>query len=148
VRLNTLVKESLDAIGVDCLVKPTEFTVAVQATRDHKFQAYQGVWGTGADPNTSANLFVTGQGRNYGYYSNPQVDQLYEKARRELNVEARNRIYGEIHKLLWDDQPYTWLIYRNSFYGFNKRLRGYNFSPRGPFSFSPGIFSIYMATER
>ena len=149
VRLNTLIKESLDKIGIDCIVKPTEFTVAVQATRDKKFHAYQGVWQTGADPSDKANLFMTGEGRNYASYSNPRVDQLFEQARRELDNDARNRIYGEIHKVLWADQPYTWLIYRNDFYGFNKRLRGYNFSPRGPYSFSPGISSMYMpASER
>jgi peptide/nickel transport system substrate-binding protein len=147
VRLNTLVKESLDKIGVDCIVKPTEFTVCVQSTRDKKFQAYQGVWQTGADPSDKANLFMTGQGRNYASYSNARVDELFVKARRELDGDARNRIYGEIHKLLWADQPYTWLIYRNDFYGFNKRLRGYNFSPRGPYGFSPGIFSIYSAAS-
>jgi peptide/nickel transport system substrate-binding protein len=143
VRLNTLVKESLDKIGVDCIVRPTEFTVAVQRIRDKKFQAYQGVWQTGADPSEKANLFKTGEGRNYASYSNPLVDELFEKARRELDDEKRNRIYGEIHQQLWADQPYTWLIYRNDFYGFNKRLRGYNFSPRGPYGYSPGIFSIY-----
>jgi peptide/nickel transport system substrate-binding protein len=147
VRLNTLVKESLDKIGVDCIVRPTEFTVAVQRVRDKKYQAYQGVWQTGADPSEKANLFKTGEGRNYASYSNPQVDELFEKARRELDDQARMRIYGEIHKLLWADQPYTWLIYRNDFYGFNKRLRGYNFSPRGPYGYAPGIFSIYKSTS-
>jgi peptide/nickel transport system substrate-binding protein len=147
VRLNTLVKESLDKIGIDCIVKPTEFTVCVQRTRDKKFQAYQGVWSTGADPSDKANLFKTGEGRNYGDYRNPKVDALFMKARRELDDDARMRIYGEIHKLIWADQPYTWLIYRNDFYGFNKRLRGYNFSPRGPYGFSPGIFSIYSAAS-
>jgi peptide/nickel transport system substrate-binding protein len=145
VRLNTLVKESLDKIGIDCIVKPTEFTVAVQSIRDKRFHAYQGVWQTGADPSDKANLFMTGEGRNYGSYSNPRVDELFVKARRELDDDARNRIYGDIHKLVWADQPYTWLIYRNDFYGFNKRLRGYNFSPRGPYGYSPGVFSIFMA---
>jgi peptide/nickel transport system substrate-binding protein len=149
VRLNTLVKESLDKIGIDCIVKPTEFTVAVQATRDKKFQAYQGVWQTGSDPSDKANLFMTGEGRNYGSHSDPRVDRLFEQARRELDDDSRNRVYGEIHKVLWADQPYTWLIYRNDFYGFNKRLRGYNFSPRGPYGYSPGVYSIYMpANER
>jgi peptide/nickel transport system substrate-binding protein len=120
--------------------------VAVQRVRDKKFQAYQGVWQTGADPSEKANLFKTGEGRNYASYSNPQVDELFEKARRELDDQARMRIYGEIHNLLWADQPYTWLIYRNDFYGFNKRLRGYNFSPRGPYGYAPGIFSIYKST--
>jgi peptide/nickel transport system substrate-binding protein len=45
--------------------------------------------------------------------------------------------------LLWADQPYTRLYYRNAFYGFNKSLRGYVFSPRGPYHYGPGFSSIY-----
>lgn len=145
VRLNTLIKENLEQLGVECLLKPTEFTVAVEKTRGKEFQAYQGVWGTGADPSTSENIFMTGEGRNYGSYSNPEVDRLFVEARRELDRDRRAELYGEIHKLLWEDQPFTWLLYRNAFYGFNKELRGYNFSPRGPYLFAPGLGSIYQA---
>ena len=51
--------------------------------------------------------------------------------------------YRKIHLLLWEDQPYTWLFHQNAFFVFNKQLRGYNFSPRGPFSFGPGFDSFY-----
>jgi peptide/nickel transport system substrate-binding protein len=144
IRIVTLMKECLESIGIVCNVKPTEFTVLTQMQRDRKFQAAFAGWGTGADPDTTANLWVTNEGRNYGSYSNPRVDALFEQARHEFDEEKRMTLYGEIHTLLWEDQPYTWLFVRNSFYGFNKRLRGYNFSPRGPFSYGPGMGSIYM----
>jgi peptide/nickel transport system substrate-binding protein len=146
IQVCTLLKECLDSIGIICHVKPTEFTVLTQLMTDGKFQAEMGGWGAGADPDTSANIYKTGEERNYGHYSNPRVDDLFIKGRHEFDPDKRNAIYGEIHKTLWQDQPYTWLFYRNSFYAFNKKLRGYNFSPRGPFHFSPGIGSIY-ATE-
>jgi len=144
IKIATLMKECLDSIGVVCHVKPTEFTVMLQMTRDHKFQAEFAGWSTGADPDLNANLWVTNEGRNYGGYSNPRVDALFAQARHEFDEDKRMAIYGEIHNLLWEDQPYTWLFWRNSFYGFNKRLRGYNFSPRGPFHYGPGFSSFYM----
>lgn len=143
IKVATLMKESLDKVGVQCLVKPTEQTVLQQTLQDHKFDAAVGGWGAGSDPFYSANIYKSGEGRNYGEYSNPRVDELYEQGRKELDHEKRNEIYGEIHNLLWEDQPYTWLFNRNSFYGFNKKLRGYNFSPTGPFDFSPGLRSFY-----
>lgn len=139
----TLMKESLDLIGVVCNVKPTEFTVLTQKQRDKEFQAAMGGWGTGTDPSTNENIFGTDAGRNYGSYSNKEVDELFDAGKRETDKEKRAEIYGKIHMLMWEDQPYTWLFYRNSFYGFNKKLRGYNFSPRGPFNYSPGFGSIY-----
>jgi peptide/nickel transport system substrate-binding protein len=141
----TLMKECLDSIGIICNVKPTEFTVLTQLMMDGNFQAEMGGWGSGADPDTSANIYKTGEERNYGSYSNPKVDELFIQARHEFDRDKRMALYGEIHKILWEDQPYTWLYYRNSFYAFNKKLRGYNFSPRGPFHFSPGFGSIYAA---
>ena len=139
----TLMKECLDAIGIICHVKPTEFTVLIQLETDHNFHAAMGGWGTGADPDTSMNIYGTGQPRNYGQYSNLRVDELFEQGRREFDREKRAAIYGEIHNILWEDQPNTWLFNRNAFYGFNKQLRGYNFSPRGPFHYSPGVSSIH-----
>jgi peptide/nickel transport system substrate-binding protein len=143
----TLMKMCLDQIGIICNVKPTEFTVLVDSTQKHKFEAAMGGWGAGTDPDSSSNMYVTGEARNYGQYSNRQVDELYERGRRELDRKKRAAIYGQIHNLIWHDQPYTWLFYRNAFYGFSKKLRGYNFAPTGPYYFDPGISSIYKPLE-
>jgi peptide/nickel transport system substrate-binding protein len=145
IQVSTLLKSCLDQIGIVCNVKPTEFTVLVDSQQNHKFQAAMGGWGAGTDPDTSANLYVTGEGRNYAGYSNKQVDELFEKGRRELDQKKRAEIYGQIHKIMWEDQPYTWLFYRNAFYAFNKKLRGYNFCPTGPYNFDPGTNSIFKA---
>jgi peptide/nickel transport system substrate-binding protein len=143
----TLMKECLDSIGIICHVKPTEFTVLTQLLTDHKFQAELGGWGTGADPDTTTNIYATDQNRNYGQYSNPRVDELFEQGRKEIDREKRAAIYGEIHNILWEDQPNTWLFYRAAFYAFNKKLRGYNFSPRGPFHYTPGSESIHAVSH-
>jgi len=139
----TLMKMSLDQLGIVCNVKPTEFTVLVDREQRHRFEAAMGGWGSGTDPDGTRNTYATGEGRNYGLYSNPRVDELFQKGLRELDPSKRAAIYGEIHNILWEDQPYTWLFYRNAFYAFSKKLRGYNFAPTGPYLFSPGIHSIY-----
>ncbi len=143
VKMATLIKENLDQIGVECIVKPLEFTVMFELQRQRKFQAAIFGWSTGADPDTTENIFGSGQMRNFGDYSNPEVDRLFLEAKREFDLDKQSKLYGEIHSILWEDQPYTWLCNKNSYYGFNKRLRGYNFSPRGPFHFGPGISSLY-----
>ena len=139
----TLLKENLDQIGIVCNVKPLEGTVLQEKIFKHDFQASFGGWGTGADPDTSDNLWVTGAGRNFVEYSNPEVDKLYALGRKEFDREKRAEIYGKIHKLVYADQPYTWLYFRNGFYGFSKDLRGYVISPRGPFTYSPGFSTFW-----
>jgi peptide/nickel transport system substrate-binding protein len=143
----TLMKECLDQIGIVANVKPTEFVVMQDKTLKHEFDATMGGWSTGVDPDLQVNIYGTGGERNYGQYSNPKVDELFAAGRRELDRDKRAEIYGKIHMVLWDDQPVTWLFYRNAFYAYNKSLRGYNFSPRGPYSFGPGFGSIYGASQ-
>ena len=143
VAICTLLKENLDQIGVVCNVRPLEFTVLQERTLNHEFQAAFGGWGTGADPDTSSNIWATKEGRNFVNYSNPRVDELFVAGRKEFNRAKRAEIYGQIHQLIYADQPYTWLYFRNSFYGFNKQLRGYMFSPRGPYGYGPGFGSIW-----
>ncbi|MES2789925.1 MAG: ABC transporter substrate-binding protein [Planctomycetota bacterium] len=146
-KYGTLMKECLSKIGVICNVKPMEFVALHDKLMSHDFQANFGGWGTGADPDTSDNIWGTGEGRNYGSYSNPEIDKLYAQGRKEFDRKKQATIYGKIHTTLYKDQPYTWLYFRNSFYGFNKELRGYMFSPRDPYGYAPGINSIWKAKK-
>ncbi|MEI7780717.1 MAG: peptide-binding protein [Planctomycetota bacterium] len=147
VAICTLLKENLDQIGVRMNVRPTESTVLQQLTQEKKFQAYLGGWGAGTDPDSSENIWATGAGRNFTGYSNPEVDRLFAEGRRVLDRAKRAEKYARIQEILYEDQPYTWLYWRNSFYGFSKDLRGYVFSPRGPFHYSPGFGSLWMPRE-
>jgi peptide/nickel transport system substrate-binding protein len=142
-----LLKESLQQIGIQVNVKPLEFAAVIDKMTNKDFQAAFGGWGTGTDPDTSENVFATGQERNYGSYSNPEVDKLFEQGRKEFDTDKRQAIYQKIATLMWEDQPYCWLYYRNAFYGFSKDLRGYMFSPRGPYHYGPGFSSIYKPAQ-
>jgi peptide/nickel transport system substrate-binding protein len=138
-----LLKDSLDQIGVRCNIQPLEFTVQIDRLQRKEFDAAFGGWGTGADPDTSENIWGSNQQRNYAQYSNPEVDKLFEEGRKEFDLDKRAEKYQRIAEILWDDQPYTWLFYQNSYYGFNRSLRGYNFSPRGPYNYGPGFSAIW-----
>lgn len=143
----TLLKESLEQLQIRCNVKPLEFPALIDKMKNHDFQAAFGGWGTGTDPYTLDNIFQTDAERNYGHYSNKEVDALFEEGMLALDEAKRVEIYQKLHRILYEDQPYTWLFYQNAYYGFNKSLRGYNFSPRGPYHYSPGFSSIWKPLE-
>jgi peptide/nickel transport system substrate-binding protein len=142
-----LLRQNLSEIGIVCHVRPLDFTVLQEKTLNGHFHAFYGGWGTGAYPDTNENIWKTGADRNYVRYSNPEVDGLFDEAIQEMNEKRREELFAQIDTILYEDQPYTWLFYRNSFYGFTKRLRGYNFSPRGPYLYSPGFGSIWMPLQ-
>ncbi|MFM7244286.1 MAG: peptide-binding protein [Planctomycetaceae bacterium] len=139
----TLLKENLEQIGVIANVRPVEVTALQEMMQKKTFQACFSGWGSGTDPDSSENIWKTGEMRNYCGYSNPEVDRLFAEGRRELDRSRRAEKYARIQEILSEDQPYTWLFWRNSFYGFSKSLRGYVFSPRGPYHYSPGAGSLW-----
>jgi peptide/nickel transport system substrate-binding protein len=143
VEICKLLQQNLEQIGVRANVRPVESTVLQQQTLERKFEAYFGGWGSGTDPDSSENIWATGAPRNFVSYSNPEVDRLFAEGRRELDRSKRAVKYARIQEILYEDQPYTWLYWRNSFYGFSKTLRGYVFSPRGPYNYSPGFGSLW-----
>jgi peptide/nickel transport system substrate-binding protein len=141
-------KQDFDRVGIRTIIKVSEFAALLEALRSRNFDACLLGLGTGADPSTGQNIWGTGAERNSGNYSNPDVDKLYALGQREFDREKRAAIYAHIQRLIYEDQPYTFLFVRNSFWGFNKSIRGLRFSPRGPFSYSPGFGSLWRPSER
>jgi peptide/nickel transport system substrate-binding protein len=142
-----LFRENLESIGVICHIAPLEAAVFQERVFQKNYEAEMSGWASAADPSLEKNLFGTGEGRNFGSYSNPEVDRLFQEVVKTFDRDKQAEIYGRINNLIYADQPYLFLYDVNSFYGFNKQLRGYRFSPRGPFHYSPGISSIWPVLE-
>src|SRR4029079_11953382 len=142
-----LFRENLESIGVLCNVRPLEAAVFQERLFKKNYEAEMSGWGSGSDPYLEKNIFGTGEDLNFGSYSNPKVDELLNKAFKEFDHAKRAELYGEVHKIIYEDQPYLFLYNRQSLYGFSKKLRGYRFSPRGPFHYAPGIDSIWTPSN-
>ncbi|MBI1248415.1 peptide ABC transporter substrate-binding protein [bacterium] len=132
-------------LGIKCEPRGFEWTVLQEKARQHTFDAMMSGWGSGGDPFSTENIYATDEFRNYGQYSNPRVDELYDLGFAELDREKRAKHYQEIAKILHEEQPYTWIYYRADLYGFNKKMRGYQFSPTSPWFYEPGPFSVWKA---
>ncbi len=141
----------LRKIGVDLKTRTLEWATFLEKVRGHEFQASIASWGTGTDPDTMWNLWRTEEyktGRNYGGYSNKRVDELFEQGRLEFDPEKRKVIYQEIHKLIYDDQPYTFISNPPILAAFNKRIQGVQFSPRGIYNFDPSYAAWWVAAGK
>lgn len=141
-RIAAIFQEDLRRIGVQMNTRSMEWASLSEQVRRHEFQAQTAGWGTGTDPDTGWNLWRTEEyegGRNYGGYSNARVDELFELGRREFDFEKRRAIYQEIQKIIYEDQPYTFMYNTPLLAVFNNRIRGVEMSPRGIFNFDPGM---------
>ncbi len=149
-QLSAIFQQDLKKIGVDMKTRTLEWSAFVEKIRKHEFQAETARWGTGTDPDTGWNLWRTDQyekGRNYVGYSNKRVDELFVLGRQEFDFEKRTKIYQEIHKILYEDQPYTWVFNEPILSALSNRIRGVQLSPRGIYGFDPSIYQWWVPAK-
>jgi len=143
-------EQDLAKIGVSLKTASLEWATFQQRTRQHELQAFIMQWGSGAEPYTTRNIYHSenyAKGRNYGGYTNPRVDELYDLVRVEFDKEKRAEYYREIQKHIFDDQAYLYLWNNSTTWAFSKRIRGVQFSPRGVSLFDPSVRGWWAAKE-
>jgi peptide/nickel transport system substrate-binding protein len=74
---------------------------------------------------------MKGQGDNRTGYSNPELDAVIEKARTTVDRAERMKGWHAVHRILHDDQPYTFLTLRNELRFINKRVANVELSKLG-----------------
>ena len=72
---------------------------------------------------------------NEGYYSNPKVDELFDKAIAEVDEKKRNELYREVQMILWKKVPVAFLVYEDNTAASNKHLKNFNPLPDTGFEF-------------
>jgi peptide/nickel transport system substrate-binding protein len=70
-------------------------------------------------------------GFNDTNFVDARVDQLIEAGRREMDFEARRAIYWELHELLNELQPVSFMLFIESILGISRRFHGVVPSPVG-----------------
>jgi peptide/nickel transport system substrate-binding protein len=77
-------------------------------------------------PSGSSVFFTTKGGLNFFGYSNPEVDELFNRARSKeaLDKTARQQIYAEMSRVLSEEQPVDFLVFQRANVGFQKNVMG------------------------
>jgi peptide/nickel transport system substrate-binding protein len=144
-------QEDLQSIGVKLNTQIVELATHQERMRKHDYESAYAAWGTGTDPDTSWNLWVSDQydpegkaGRNFGGYSNKRVDELYLLGRHEFDFAKRKAYYQEIGRLIYEDQPYTFIWNRATLWAIQGRIHGVSYGPRGVFNFAPAELAWWV----
>jgi peptide/nickel transport system substrate-binding protein len=77
-------------------------------------------------PSGSSVFFTTDGGLNFIGYSNPEVDELFQrvKSKEALDKNIRSQLYAEISRILSEDQPIDFLVFRRGNLGFQNNVKG------------------------
>lgn len=149
-RVPTILRESLMSLGIICNIRSLEWSAFVKRVHNHEFQAIIMAFGIGSDPSELKSMWHSKEyeaGNNYIKYQNATVDSLLEQGKLEFNKEKRKKIYHRIHELIYEDQPFTFLIHGVTLIAIDKRFRNVEPSPVGLFLYFPGMRDWYVPKE-
>lgn len=140
--LAPIFQDALKKIGVTLKVTKTDSPTFFERVLGGKYQAAYLGWNVEPDPDVFS-LFHSTQappnGQNVVFFSNPDVDRLLESARQELDAGKRTEIFHQLHRILADEQPYTWTVQVSVKWGVNRRVRNVNESKGfGLYFWEPG----------
>ncbi|HPH03871.1 MAG TPA: ABC transporter substrate-binding protein [Spirochaetota bacterium] len=145
-----ILQSELARIGVDMQVRTLEWSVFNKKLTAREFTAALFGWNNSVDCDVYDlwHSSMQNDGLNHIGYANPEVDRLLMEARGTFEMPERIRIAHRIHRLIHDDQPYTFLI-ANELLGLHTaRMRGVMTSIRGAYSSWPGLVSWSAAGVR
>lgn len=130
-----LIQPDLEAIGIKFRIVETEWAtywpeIYLKTQFDMTIMSYS----ARVDPDQTfyPRYHSTGV-HNATKYSNPTMDELLEKGRRELDQDARKEIYDEVQLLLVDELPWLWLFLPNVAMGWANNVEGFTQHPGNHF---------------
>jgi len=143
--LSTLLQEELKKAGIRMTIRSLEWNAFSEEVHNQKFDALFSGWASSDPEDDSYQIFHSSQskerGSNYVSYANPKVDELIEKARIEFDREKRNEICKEINRIIYDDQPYCFVMHPQLISVIHKRFKTgkpspiWGYDPRAGFDF-------------
>ena len=138
--LAAVLQQQLRDVGIILDIHTFEFATFFSDVTKGAYQLYSLRWiGGNNDPDIFEYAFqstrMPPKGANRSYYSNPEVDQLINDGRREIDQQKRATIYARVQQDLARDLPYIHLWYLDNVIVHSKRVRNIELSPPGNYDF-------------
>lgn len=130
-----LVQRQLKEIGIEVKIRVLEWSTFVHEFIDkRRFEVVLLGWSLSRDPDIF-DIFHSSKTKegeyNFVGYANSEVDRLLEEGRKIFDQNERQTIYHEIHRHLYDDQPYTFLYVPDALPIVHNRFRNVRASTIG-----------------
>jgi len=116
-RMMLLLKDSYVRAGILMEPVPTQWPMVIDALDKKNFDAISLAWTAGFEVDIYQMLHSSQTepgGDNFMNYKNANFDRLIEQARGEMDEAIRMDHWHRVHEIIWEDQPYTYLMWRKS----------------------------------
>lgn len=142
-----LIQRRLKEIGIDVNIRVLEWASFIgRFIKTGEFDAVVLGWSLGQEPD-QYNIWHSSQQApgqfNFIGYQNPQVDQLLEQGRLELNPDKRMKIYHRFAEILLEESPIVYLYAGYGLPAIHKRVKGID-NPAPPAGIAHNSYEWYI----
>lgn len=112
-KIAQILKENFKKAGINIDIRAMEWNAYLEDIDKRDFDAIIMGWTATPYPNPKQIWHTDSeknQGSNFVSFSNKKVDELIDKANLEFDLAKRSKILQEINRILYDEQPYMWLV--------------------------------------
>lgn len=126
-----LIIEQLKRIGIEAYIQDYEWSVFLDKTKKHQFDACYSAWQIGVTADDPYQIWHSSQneeeGSNFINYNNPESDKILEENRTLFDETHRVELLKQWQQIIYDDQPVTFLWTELSRYVYSDRFKNTNF---------------------
>ncbi|GAB4323697.1 MAG: hypothetical protein Kow0059_19060 [Candidatus Sumerlaeia bacterium] len=133
-KIADIIKENVERAGIRMNIRKLDWTILGKTVTDHNFDAVRLAWQASVDGDPFQiwhSSQAQDKGSNYVGFRNAEADRIMEEAREEFDPLKRWAMYRKLHRIIHEEQPYTFLFCFESLYFYNKRIRGVKLYPTG-----------------
>jgi peptide/nickel transport system substrate-binding protein len=123
----TMAAAYLGKIGVKVDIRTVEFRAVVDKLFSFDYDSCVLGWGTATKPDITSHWHsssIPPDGYNISSYRNPEVDDLIDRAKVELNRERARELWFRVQRLIYEDQPFTFLAIPDEVTALDRRFCG------------------------
>lgn len=140
----SIVKNYLEKIGISVQIVVLETAVFFQNLFERKLDAWiagwtiplyldlQAFWGS----NLKVNIF------NVSGYQNSEIDKIFLELKHAKSFNERRELINKFQKIIYQDQPVTFLYWIDNIIGYNRRINNIQLNP---VAFTNRIWEWYLS---
>lgn len=125
-RIVLFMKDSFARAGVKMELNAVDWPILIKKLDTRDFEAVTLGWSTSIETDCN-QIFHSSQtkdqGDNFINYISPQLDAAIEKARTTVDENERMNAWRAVHRIIAEDQPYTFLLSRESLAFIDSRFK-------------------------
>jgi peptide/nickel transport system substrate-binding protein len=122
-----LMKDGLAKAGIAVEPDPQDWPIIQKKLTNRDYDAITLKWGGGSIEGDITQMFHSSQikdnGDNFLSYVNPELDQAIDEAKGTVDPVKRMPLWRKCHRILHEDQPYTFMFNQQYLYFFDKRIK-------------------------